>query len=199
MVQISFGLIRRANPDVDFDNIESVDTLKLEMCEITEIDNLELFSHIKNLYLSGNNISKIENISLFDNLRHLDVSCNNITGEGLRKSIGGIPKNLESINLSGNPCVNDETALLFLQDNFQQLGIVIDVVDANVQDSGGENEDDHDESEAENVHSETSSGTVVDADQVLQYIVERKCKIQSYSHFNLDSTVSVGRDIRDRA
>lgn len=206
MPEISFGLIRRLNPDIDVDNIESVEIIKLESSGITEIDDLELFSgNLKELYLSGNKIALIENLLFFDKLKHLDLSCNRITSDGLRKSIHSFPKKLESVNLSGNPCAEDDEVLGDLQDAHPELGIVIEIVDANEEDDFNHEEMARDPivSGAAAAASSDEEGdphrsrSPVDADEIIKYIVDRKCKAQTFATFNLASTIEVSNFLLD--
>lgn len=194
MPEISFGLIRKLNPDIDVDNIEAVEALKIENSGVTLIDELELFTHIKELYLSGNRIRLIQNLLFFDNLKHLDLSCNVISSDDLRASLKSIPKGLESINLSGNPCASDDDVLSELQDTHPDLGIIIEIVENGAEGDDGEEKEDRqetDESVAVNPMGRTNSP--VDSDEILKYIVDRKCKAQSNSEhrgFDLEAAVA---------
>jgi len=186
MTEISFALIRKKNPDLNFDNIEEISTIHLNNCSIEDINNLELFSHIKHLDLAHNKISFIRELHYLNKLETLDLSFNSISSEGLSKSLSELPKGLKSINLTGNSCVNDEDALVILQDFFPDLGIIIDTVDNNL-----------DAVESCDVSTPTTIPEQYDnnirplnADTLLKSIVERKCKLQSMSSFNLDRTIS---------
>jgi hypothetical protein len=201
MTQITFNLIRAKNPEItDANNIEEVDSIKLNDCNIEEIDNLELFSHISELYLCNNQITFLDNLFFLKNLKILDLSNNKIDGESLKKSIENLPKSLISIYLAGNPCVEDEASLVALQDSFPDMIIAIDV-DLGEQQTmeeskksdeiadSDEKQKDVDE-ENENLPPSEYNGPL-DSEQVLKSIVERKCKMQSYTAFNLDLVVKV--------
>lgn len=196
MTEITLRLIRSCNPQLDIDNLEECSILTLNDCNIETIENLELFSHLTELKLCGNSITAVENLTLFSKLQYLDVSRNKITSQGLLRSVYGIPPKLNTINLSGNPCVSDEDALTAFQEKFPNLFIVIeDIVESAVDESeqadvgvedGGDDEEPVDVSDA---IAEIPADMASDA--VLSYIVNRKCKLQAIGSFNLDSTVAV--------
>lgn len=215
MVEITFGLIRSANPEVNFDEIEKLTVLDLSNCSITAIDDLELFDHILELNLSNNSIRLIENLFFFRQLRHLDLSCNKITAKALADSLKEIPKSLQSINLSGNPCAEDEAVLSRLQDAFPELGIIIDVLDdedsvigadgesiehqendEHLEGSEGKLEDSTDDPHTDELDPffepiEYDPSTPLKTEDLLKKIVERKSKLQNINAFSLQSTVSV--------
>jgi len=199
---ISFGLIRSKNPHVDSaDDIGQIDSITLRGCELTDIDNLELFSHINELDLSNNKISKVENLFFFQNLKILDLSFNLIDSLSLEQSIKEFPKSLLSINLTGNPCANDEAALGKLQDAIPDLAIAIEIDDTvRVPDKQEEEEDDDDNIETDELEDIKQllpliaelGNTPLNADEVLKSIVERKCKLQDLQcDFDLKKVVTV--------
>lgn len=188
MVEISFALIRQNNPNANFDKIEEIESIRIGNSNIESIDNLELFSHVKELFLPHNRISIIKNLFFFNNLSFLDLSFNLISSESLLQSLDQLPKVLSTINLTGNPCSTDVDALSKLQDTFPSLGIIIDTVD-NAEEASIDDRIANPLG-AELLPTETLSRPL-NADIVLKSIVERKCKLQSMAAFNLDSTVSV--------
>lgn len=202
MTSISFSLICRKNPSItDADDIESIDRLELDNSNIHEIDNLELFSHIKELNLQRNKIKSISNVKFLSELQLLDLSFNEITSESLLSSMKFLPKGLATIVLTGNPCSSDEEALSQLQDYFPDLGIAIEEVsnadeavsEAELAGSEAEQDVDAEETPAEDQEAVSMKGPV-NADEILKYIVDRKCKLQSIQNFNLDSVVKVMDD-----
>ena len=127
MPEISISLVRKCHSEVDVNDLHLLDVLRLSNQGITFIDNLEVFSNVKVLFLNGNSIRIIENLEYLTVLDHLDISNNNIDAESLTKSLANIPRNLNSINLTNNPCCSDEVCLQQLQDRFPELGIIIGV------------------------------------------------------------------------
>lgn len=125
MASISVTLIRKTHEDFSIDTIETLKCIRLDNLNINNIDNLEVFSHIAELYLSNNEIEIIENIDFLDQLETLDLSNNKITSENLYSSIDLLPLNLKTINLSGNSCVNDENVLIALQEKWPNLNIIV--------------------------------------------------------------------------
>jgi len=196
MTEITFQLIRKCNPDVSFDDIVDVTNIKLNNCSIECIDNLELFEHIKELHLSRNLITQIDNLKVFHRLELLDVSFNRIDSKGLVASFDHIPHSLDVINLTGNPCVHDESVLIKLQDKFPHLGIVIDeldVADTEANDNTDEATED-DRFDFDDTPSDIKDPRIslpLSSEDVLRSIVDRKSKLQSYERFNLDNTVTV--------
>lgn len=69
MTQITFSLIRRVYPSLTAENLEELTTLNLVNLEIEAIDNLEIFAHIEELNLSGNQICDIDNLEFMQNLK----------------------------------------------------------------------------------------------------------------------------------
>lgn len=202
MTEITFQLIRKCNADVSFDDIVGITSIKLNNCSIECIDNLELFEHIKELHLSRNLITQIDNLEMFHRLELLDVSFNRIDSKGLVASFEHIPHSLDVINLTGNPCVHDESVLIKLQDKFPHLGIVIDELDVDATEANNDNSDDDDEAEDDRFdfddtprgrkEGESSRSSLpLSSEDVLRSIVDRKSKLQSYERFNLDNTVTV--------
>jgi hypothetical protein len=192
MVDISFNLVRKSNPTLNYDNIEEIFSLKLSKCNILRIDNLDLFSHIKDLDLSGNLITKIENLMCFKSLNYLDLSSNHIDSAGLISSLNEIPKSLKSINLSSNPCILDEASLCILQDRYPELGIIIDIVRMDENNEDNSEEDSNGENEVSvSKHRTIDLSKPLNSEEVLKEIVSRKCKLQSLSTFNLDATILV--------
>jgi hypothetical protein len=200
MSEISFRLIRNKNAHLDIDKLEECYSIDLSNSNIETIDNLELFTHLKELNLSHNRISRIENLSLFYNLDLLDISSNSIDVTGLIDSYDSIPKTLTTINLSGNPCVLDESALCSFMDRFPEINIIVDVL--NELEAAEEDKEqidsysnlvdaNHGKDSDFNEIAEISAEPLT-SDSVLKYIVDRKCKLQALAAgFNLSSTVEV--------
>lgn len=198
MTSISFSLICRKNPSItDADDIDIISRLDLDNSNIQEVDNLELFTHIKELNLQRNKIKNLSNLKLLSELRLLDVSFNEISSESLLSSMRFLPKGLTTIVLTGNPCASDEEALGKLQDNFPELGIAIEEVSSAEEDESEaiEKESADEDESNEETHTEDEELVAlrgpVNADEVLKYIVDRKCKLQSIQNFNIDSVVKV--------
>lgn len=191
MPEITLRLIRSKNPQLNVDNLEDCPILTLDNCGIEEIENLELFTHLTELRLSGNNIAVVENLGLFSKLQYLDVSQNKITSQSLLRS--SVPTSLNTLNLSGNPCVCDEDALSAFQDKYPKLFIVVeDVIEESV-DEGEQTLDEEDTAVTPIDVSDAIAAIPEDmnSDAVLSYIVNRKLKLQSIDSFNLEASVAV--------
>jgi hypothetical protein len=194
---ISFALIRERNPDIGhLDDIAFLQSIDLSNCRISSISNLDLFTHIKQLDLSHNSITLVEDLELFTKLEYLDLSYNKIDGQGLIDSIKGLPKTLQQLNLTANPCATDEDALLSFQDKFPELGIIIDVETVD-EEEAKMTANANDEENKEDEHPESESITTklegpLNADDVLKEIVDRKCRLQNMNNpFDLDKTLLV--------
>ena len=179
------------------EKLDALQVIHLDHQGIEKIDNLEVFWDIRELYLSRNVIECIENIEFLDKLQHLDLSSNRITAEALQDAFDRFPRNLSTINLSGNPCANDEAVLVALSERFPELNIIIglyaegeeeDEADAVINrqlnqgilpptenDDEDEKEDDDDDDDEE----EDVNVTPLNADEVLKSLVERKCRLQN--------------------
>lgn len=194
-------LVRENHGNIGADELESLKVITLINKKITCIDNLEIFSNLVELFLSHNQISTIENLEFLPHLEVLDVAYNCITSQSLRASFENIPKSLQALNLSGNPCSEDEAVLSELQEMFPDLGIIIGVEDDVLEDIaeakageevGDDDDDDDDADEGDDVSespavSQQSEGPVVHADEVLKYIVDRKCRLQNLETVNVES------------
>lgn len=186
---INFALIRKKNADLNFDNLDEITSIYLDNCNLASLNNLELFSHIQHLHLHHNKISFIENIFYFKNLQYLDLSYNSISAEGLLQSLSNFPKGLTSINLTGNPCAGDESALSILQDTYPEMGIIIDTVDDIT--TTNNNNDAVSETKILFESDEIDHSRPLNADNVLKAIVDRKCKLQNLGTYNIDATILV--------
>ena len=101
------------------------DTIHLEWQDISEIDNLELFSNIRSLYLQYNLIIKIENLEFLTSLEFLSLEGNKITyisglttlfnlmylnlanNQIVLLNLSEIPKDIAILKIGGNPCTED--------------------------------------------------------------------------------------------
>lgn len=215
MTSISVTLIRGTHSDFDVENLEALRIIRLNNQGIVCIDNLEVFSHITELHLADNGITTIENIDFLDNLAFLDLSNNLISSDSLISSIGLMPKNIKTINLSGNPCANDDSALIALSDSCPGLDIIVGVyaggeiidaaensglentnkkVDFSHQNNEDENQsdgDDQKDSDAEENDDGEEGDMPLNADEVLKSLVERKCRLQSLEMFSVTRTTEV--------
>ena len=133
----------------------------------------------------------IENISYFKSLKYLDLSFNSISADGLLQSLANIPKGLVSINLTSNPCAEDDNALSTLQDTFPDLGIIIDTVDEVTGSTTDNNFDEEIGTKPVIALDNIDRSRPLNADNVLKAIVDRKCKLQSISTCNIDATILV--------
>jgi hypothetical protein len=202
MVTISFALICRKNPSItDVDDIQNITKLDLDNSNISVIDNLEIFNHIRELNLSHNKIKSLRNLEYLTSLDVLDLSCNELSSADLLSSIQFLPKQLSTIVLSANPCAEDEIALGYLQELFPSLGIAIDEVDENDMESDNAQNDPNDEDNSTNENEVLPSADTdpVNVEEVLKYIVDRKCKLQSLQSFDLDSIVKELSEEADKA
>ena len=197
MSSISVTLIRSTHNDFCIDDIESLKVIRLNKQGIDLIDNLEVFSHIEELHLSGNVIKRIENVEFLSRLHLLDVSNNLITSESLYSSIGLLPQNIKTLILSGNPCTGDKVALDALQHSCSGLKLVIDhafeeldhLTDLKIdtlESHSLQNEDDRRGEDEEHLED-----LPLNADEVLQSLVERKCRLQNMETFDISKALEV--------
>lgn len=201
MTSISITLIRGTHSEFNIDDPEAIQIIKLNKQEIACIDNLEVFSHIRELHLADNLIERIENINFLQNLTFLDLSNNRINSESLLLSIGSIPRNLKDLNLSGNQCAEDESALNALQDGYPDLNIIVgvyvggEIIESfdglGFENSRIENPTDSDEDNDSSDDEGEEGDMPLNADEVLKSLVERKCRLQSMETFSVERTTEV--------
>ena len=216
MVDISFSLVRKAHGNLGADALERIDIIQLNNYGIEEIDNLEVFDQIRELHLSGNRIRRIENLEFLSKLEYLDLSNNKIDDEGLRAGIGKLPDSLQTLIIGGNSCCKNEDILIELNDLMPNLGIVVGVEKEESQrnenesnrdpaleekkSEGKENtEDEEDEEDEDEINDKKyeddlsliRNGGVLNADDILKSIVERKCAIQNQAEkfINVDEVI----------
>lgn len=197
MPSISVTLVRNTHSDFCIDDIESLKVVRLNEQGIDLIDNLEVFSHIEELHLARNLIRRIENIEFLSSLHFLDLSDNLITSESLNSSIGLLPQNIRTLILTGNPCTGDKYVLDTFQKSCDGLKMIvndtIETVDQTTElkinalkiysiesmdYKGGEYEGD-------------VGDTPLNVDEVLQSLVERKCRLQNMEVFDISKAVEV--------
>lgn len=123
MPEISVTLVRKHNIAKDADELLGLEIICLDDLGIEEIDNLEVFDKIKELRLSSNKIKIIENLEFLFHLLKLDVSYNQITLAELESGLKKLPRSVIFIDVSGNPCTEDSTALQSLQDRYTNIEI----------------------------------------------------------------------------
>lgn len=180
-----------------------------------ELENIDrLVSELKRALRTGSislgrmNLTDIPSeIEMLDNLISLDLSYNNIGSKSLLNFVERklLPSSLEIINLSGNPCADDEEVLTVLQDYAPQLNIIVGIEDdtnmdnhevksssetngeSNIDGEDEGDEDEVDESEEsmgrgdveDELNAQRRANGTLDADAVLKKIVERKIKMES--------------------
>jgi hypothetical protein len=197
MTDVTFSLIRKHNPEIsNAEDIGEVDVIRLLNCNIVEIENLELFHHVSELYLNQNKIETLKGLSIFYQLKVVDVSYNKISSDALLESVPFLPKSLLSINLTGNPCVEDEMVLGTLQDALPEVIIAIEIdeqEDLQVNSTEeGKDEKSEGQSDPEVGIDLPVKPSFLDTEEVLKSIVERKCKMQNTSStFDLEREVKV--------
>jgi len=193
MSPITISLIRQAYGGASADELSRIEVLNLAGLGITVIDNLEVFAEIKELHLNNNSICCIENINFMYNLDYLDVSNNNIASNDIFRCIKEreLPSCLKTINLTGNPCANDDSVLGLLQESYNELNIIIGIEE---DDNSNNLEPEMDEDNSDNNNDddkgfELQPGQVLDADAVLKSLVERKCQLDKLKDFNIDGAI----------
>lgn len=192
MTCISIALIRQAYSNASADELASIEVLNLAGMNITIIDNLEVFNDIKELHLSNNNISCIESINFMYKLDYLDLSYNNIDAHDIVRCVKykEIPSTLKTINLTGNPCANNDEILGLLQECYSELDIIIGIED---DDDNYEPEIDEDNNDINITNNDEifqlQPGEVLDSDAVLKSLVERKCQLDKLKDFNIDGAI----------
>lgn len=192
MTSISIALIRQAYSNASADELASIEVLNLAGMNITIIDNLEVFNDIKELHLTNNNISCIESINFMYKLDYLDLSYNNIDAHDIVRCVRNkeIPSTLKTINLTGNPCANNDEILGLLQESYSELDIIIGI---ETDDDNYEPEIDEDNNDINITNNDEifqlQPGEVLDSDAVLKSLVERKCQLDKLKDFNIDGAI----------
>ncbi|KAF0689529.1 Aste57867_19032 [Aphanomyces stellatus] len=111
------------DPDAEVDALLKKTTLRLDWLNIGKIENLDVFSHIRELYLQHNAIARIENLDFHTKLEFLVLSYNQLTTvENVRAltnlkfldlshnhipdvNLDELPPSLRVLRLAGNPVV----------------------------------------------------------------------------------------------
>lgn len=209
MTIIDFALLQKHCPnmissmsesDLKSDQLSAI--LRLNNLDITKIDNLEIVSHISELYLSNNKIELIENIEFLSQLKLLDLSNNKITSKALKQTISRLPSSLETLILINNPCCSDEIILSEFQEYYPHLGIVVGIDESESDEDQSNDEETLDDNEAvEDVDQFNTNDDNFDpmkynplsADVILKQIVQRKCQRPDYQahESNILDSISV--------
>jgi len=119
---ITLRLVKEATGVADEDELLAATTLQLSWLGLTHIDGLELYSHVRDLYLQHNAIRVVENLDVLPQLEFLALGSNRLSdlGDGLsslrRLEVldvtdneiatvrpGQLPRSLRIINMAGNP------------------------------------------------------------------------------------------------
>lgn len=187
MTAISVTLIRGTHAEFSVDNFEALKIIRLNDQGIDCIDNLEVFSQIEELYLRNNKIQRIENVDFLSRLIVLDLSNNQISSDSLVSSIGLLPQNLLSLNLTGNPCALDEEAVTALRKSFPSVKVIVN----EALDDDENDEDDEVDSNGGDDEENVDDDSPLNADEVLQSLVERKCRLQSVATLNVTNAAEV--------
>lgn len=175
MREICLSLILSAFPEeVDAEEVLRRNQISLSHMEISKIDCLELFDNLLTLDLSYNCITTIDNISFLHTLTSLNVACNLIR----EVHPDQFPPSLISIDLSGNPCVVSRINFDRLIEQFDALTIITSTVKEELPQEDEEDREGLEPFNAENTYDTMSMG-VMDSDQLLVSITDRKCRIQS--------------------
>ena len=191
MTAISVTLIRGTHAEFSIDDFEALKIIRLNDQGIDCIDNLEVFSQIEELYLRNNKIQRIENLDFLSRLIVLDLTDNQISIDSLISSIGLLPQNLLTLNLTGNPCALDDVAIAALQKSLPSVNIIVTDSLNDDENDEEENTDDNGGDDEENVDDDLP----LNADEVLQSLVERKCRLQSVATLNISNTAEVRKTV----
>lgn len=110
------GFERIVKLQLDNNIIEKIDHLShlvnlkwldLSFNNITKIENLERLTQLEDLSLCNNNIEKIENLECLVNLNVLSLGNNKVSDLEYLKELRQF-KNLQLLNLKGNPCASND-------------------------------------------------------------------------------------------
>ncbi|XP_008836476.1 leucine-rich repeat-containing protein 46 [Nannospalax galili] len=88
----------------NLEGLQNIHSLYLQMNKIQRIENLACIPSLRFLSLAGNQIKQVENLLDLQYLQFLDLSENMI--EILK--LDELPQSLLILNLSGNPCTNQD-------------------------------------------------------------------------------------------
>eukprot|EP01041_Mallomonas_annulata_P001559 gene1559-3014_t len=163
----------------------TLQVVRLEGLNITKIDNLEPFDDLQEIYLKNNRIKIIENLEFLIKLRVLDLSFNLIRSENF--DAWAIPASVVCLNLSGNPCADDDVLLSKLIQTHPGINIITNDIE---------------EPPADNINENCSTPTTsnenqpltgveenLDSESVLHDIVARKCLLQNIERYDFSATI----------
>ena len=118
---INLNTVRNAYPGLKVDELVALQELLLNDKKLEMIDGLELFADgLQRLDLSDNLIEIIENLEFLPCLKYLDLSNNQIN----HFQVNDIPISLELLNISRNPCCNNENLLKTIKEQRPNLKLI---------------------------------------------------------------------------
>ena len=115
-----------------------------------------------------------------------------------------LPKSLRMLNISGNPCAKNASFVDKLQGCLPSLEIIrhddtsippsSPTTDSAMEGPGdGEDKERGGSDRAEErISLAAVHQTVLSSEEILREVVDRKCRLQSYSQFNIESAIKVG-------
>jgi hypothetical protein len=120
IIKLNFPSYEELTYEEKMHRLMELDTMRLSWADITRIDGLELYGHLKSLHMQFNCIQVIENLEFLTELEYL-----NLAGNAIRRVSGLRTLNkLISLNLSANQIdrfelaeIPPQVALLEVKDN----------------------------------------------------------------------------------
>ena len=138
-------------------------------------------------FCSSNEIKVIENLEFLEKLTKLDLSYNQIPIEELERCLPFLPKSLQFIDISGNPCVQHAEKLVEIQKKHPE--IVLFSNKAVSKDTVVDPATDIEVTPLVKSISDVSNS--IDSDPIIKELVERKCNLQNAESSNLSTVYNV--------
>jgi hypothetical protein len=102
---------------------------------------------------------------------------------------------LRWLNISGNPCASSPDAIAKLKSAMPYLEVVHEDTSPSsptTNSSRGDIEDSKSDDDMNSSSLDPMAAAVLSSEQILREVVDRKCRLQSYSQFNIESAIEVG-------
>ena len=87
-------------------SFKNVRVLHIARCELKEVQGIQVFEQLEELYAAHNNIDELFDVSLAEHLQVLDFEGNNVSSVEQLKYLRRMPR-LADVNFKGNPVAKE--------------------------------------------------------------------------------------------
>ena len=108
-------------------SFKNVRILHLARCELKELQGIQAFLQLEELYVSFNDIDELFDVGFLDHLQVLDLEGNNVNSVEQLYYLKRCPQ-LQEVNFKSNPVQKEAAYYQRIKDNVQNLEVLDDEV-----------------------------------------------------------------------